>query len=131
MTERKPPGVGFESWVDRQIREAEQRGEFENLPGRGKPLRGESEPYDEMWWLRQKIEDENLSYVPPTLALRKDDQDALAAARKARSEQEVRQLITDINTRIREAIRHPLEGPPLNMAPLDVERVVREWRATR
>ena len=32
MTERKPPGVSFESWVDKQIREAEARGEFAELP---------------------------------------------------------------------------------------------------
>ncbi|GAT83553.1 molecular chaperone DnaJ [Streptomyces sp. F-3] len=38
MTERKPPGIPFESWVDRQIREAQQRGEFDRLPGAGRPL---------------------------------------------------------------------------------------------
>jgi hypothetical protein len=35
MTERKPPGVSFDGWVDKQIREAEQRGEFSELPGFG------------------------------------------------------------------------------------------------
>ncbi|WP_419997781.1 DUF1992 domain-containing protein [Streptomyces boninensis] len=130
MTERKPPGVSFESWVDRQIREAEERGEFANLPGKGKPLTGENEPYDEMWWLRQKLERENLSYTPPTLALRKEAQDALKAARKAPTEQEARQLIEAINTRIREALRHPLEGPPLNITPFDTDHVAKEWRAS-
>ncbi|WP_037834016.1 DnaJ family domain-containing protein, partial [Streptomyces sp. NRRL S-481] len=37
MTERKPPGVDFGSWVDKQIRDAETRGEFDRLPGAGKP----------------------------------------------------------------------------------------------
>ena len=36
MTERKPPGVSFESWTDRQIREAEARGEFAELPDAGR-----------------------------------------------------------------------------------------------
>ena len=35
MTERKPPGVSWESWIDRQIREAEERGAFADLPGAG------------------------------------------------------------------------------------------------
>jgi hypothetical protein len=38
MTERKPPGMSFESWVDKQIREATERGEFDGLPGAGKPI---------------------------------------------------------------------------------------------
>ncbi|MBY8850638.1 hypothetical protein [Saccharothrix longispora] len=29
MTERKPAGVGLETWIERQIREAQERGEFE------------------------------------------------------------------------------------------------------
>ncbi|MEV4218944.1 DUF1992 domain-containing protein [Nonomuraea sp. NPDC049725] len=52
MTERKPGGMQFESWVDRQIREAQERGEFDDLPGAGKPLPGADKPYDEHWWIK-------------------------------------------------------------------------------
>lgn len=45
----------YESVVERRIREAMERGEFENLPGAGEPLRGAGEPYDEMWWVRAWI----------------------------------------------------------------------------
>ena len=38
MTERKPPGMSFTSWIDQQINEATERGLFDNLPGAGKPL---------------------------------------------------------------------------------------------
>lgn len=38
MTERKPTGQSFESWVDKQIREAAERGELADLPGAGRPL---------------------------------------------------------------------------------------------
>ncbi len=131
MTERKPPGVGFESWVDRQIREAAERGAFDNLSGAGQPLRDEHTPYDENWWLRAKLERENVSVLPPTLALRKDAEEALAAARTAPSERRVRKILEEINDRIREAIRRPPEGPPLNLAPFDVAAVVAEWRAER
>ena len=48
MTDDRRPEVRFESWVDKRIREATERGEFENLPGAGKPLRGLGRPYDDM-----------------------------------------------------------------------------------
>jgi hypothetical protein len=49
MTARKPPGVGWESWIDKQIREAEERGEFEDLPGAGQPIPDLDKPFDELW----------------------------------------------------------------------------------
>lgn len=128
MTERKPPGVSFESWVDRQIREATERGEFDDLPGAGKPLTGLDKPYDELWWVREKMARENVSYLPPTLALRKEAEDALAAAERARSEREVRRIVADVNDKIRAALRNPPPGPPLNLTPYDPEDVVRSWR---
>jgi DnaJ family protein C protein 28 len=39
----------WESAVDKQIREAQERGEFDNLPGRGKPLH--LEDWDQEWGL--------------------------------------------------------------------------------
>jgi hypothetical protein len=128
MTERKRPAVSFESWLDRQIREAAEHGEFDDLPGAGKPLPHLNKPYDELWWVKEKMQRENLSFLPPTLVLRKEAEDALAAASRARSEREVRQIVSDLNDKIREAIRRPPAGPPLNLAPIDVEQVVREWR---
>ncbi|MBF8187609.1 DUF1992 domain-containing protein [Nonomuraea sp. K274] len=132
MSERKPIGVPFETWIDRQIREAEERGEFDDLPGAGKPLPGIDRPLDEMWWIKQKIESEGLSMpLPPTLALRKEAEQALAEARDARSETEARQIVEDINHKIREAIRTGLSGPPLNLMPFDVDQIVSEWRRRR
>ncbi|MFB4269010.1 DUF1992 domain-containing protein [Nonomuraea sp. GTA35] len=132
MTDRKPLGMPFESWIDRQIREAEERGEFEDLPGKGKPLPGEGRPLDEMWWIKQKIESEGLSMpLPPTLALRKDAEEALRQARGARSEAEARRIVEKINERIRDAIRTGLSGPPLDLVPFDVDRIVSEWRQSR
>jgi hypothetical protein len=128
MTERKPPGVGFETWVERQIREAAERGEFDNLPGAGKPIPDLDAPHDELWWIKQKLRRENFSYLPPTIALRKAAEDALETASQAGSEAEVRRIVGDINRRILEGNRKAASGPPLNLAPFDVERVVRSWR---
>jgi hypothetical protein len=128
MTERKPPGVGFEPWVERQIREAAERGEFDNLPGAGKPIPDLDKPHDELWWIKQKLRRENLSYLPRTLALRKEAEDALLAASQAGSEAQVRRIMAEINSKILDGNRKAASGPPLNLAPFDVERVVRNWR---
>lgn len=37
---RKPKGPSWESWVEQQIRVGMERGDFENLPGKGRPLEG-------------------------------------------------------------------------------------------
>jgi hypothetical protein len=132
VSERKPPGVPFENWVDRQIREAMERGEFDDLPGAGKPIPGLDRPYDEMWWIKQKVRAEGLSMpLPPTLQLRKDAEEALRLAEGARTEAELRRIVGEINARIREAIRTGLSGPPLNLVPYDVERLVARWRERR
>ncbi|UQA91858.1 DnaJ family domain-containing protein [Streptomyces halobius] len=129
MTERKPPGVSFESWVDKQIREATERGDFDRLSGAGKPLPHLDQPYDEMWWIKDKMSREHLSCLPPTLALRKEAEEALEAASNAPSEAALRRILTAVNERIDAALRTELDGPPLNLTPFDIDEVARNWRA--
>jgi hypothetical protein len=43
----------WESAVDQQIREAQERGDFDNLPGQGRPL--PAEPWDDEWGLAHHI----------------------------------------------------------------------------
>ncbi len=131
MTERKPAGVRFETWIDRQIRQATERGEFEDLPGSGAPLAGLGKPYDELWWVKGKLRREGLSYLPPSLALRKEVHDVVEGATQARTEAEVRERIGAINEKIREAIRAGIRGPEVKLALVDTERVVKEWRRAR
>ena len=131
MTERRPPGIGFGTWVERQIREATERGEFDNLPGAGKPIADLDKPHDELWWVKQKLRREHLSWLPPTIALRKEAEEALLAASRAGSEDQVRRIVADINRKILEGNRKAASGPPLNLMPFDVERVARTWRERR
>ncbi|MFI9812872.1 DnaJ family domain-containing protein [Saccharothrix variisporea] len=131
MTQRKPAGVGFETWVERQIREAQEKGEFDGLPGAGKPLSGLAGPHDELWWVKEKVRREEGTVLPPTLQLRKEAAEAREAAGRAASEEEVRRILGEINAKITEAIRKPMSGPPLNLMTFDVEHVVREWRISR
>jgi DnaJ-like protein len=131
MTERKPPGTGFGAWVERRIREAVERGEFDNLPGAGRPIADLDKPHDELWWVKAKLRRENLSYLPPMMALRKEVEDALGEAYQAGSEAQVRRIVAAINARIVEGNRKAASGPPPNLMPFDVERVVRTWRERR
>lgn len=131
MTERKPPGVSWETWIDRQVRHGMEDGAFDDLPGHGKPIPGIDRPRDELWWVRDKLRREGVSYLPPTLALRKDVEDARGAIDAATTEAEVRQIVTEINQRIRQVNRLATSGPPSNLMPLDEQATVDRWRAAR
>ncbi len=128
MTQRKPSGLRWESWIDRQIRQATERGEFKDLPGAGKPIQDLDKPHDEMWWVKRKLRDEGLSYLPPSLALRKEASEARTAALRAPSEAEARRLIEAINETIRDANRTGIRGPSLMLVPFDVDGILEEWR---
>jgi len=128
MTERKPAGVTWDTWIDKQIREAEARGEFDNLPGKGKPLPDIDRPRDELWWVREKLRREDIQFLPPTLQVRKDLDETREKIRQATSEAEVRRLVTEINEQIRHVNRTVVSGPPSTLMPLDIELVVERWR---
>jgi hypothetical protein len=131
MTVRKPRGVSWESWIERQIREAMEQGEFDDLPGTGKPLPDLDQPHDETWWLKEKLRRENVSLLPPVLALRKEVEDALTQIAEADTETAVRQIVATINARIVHVNSHTTSGPPSTTMPLDVDRIVEEWRNRR
>ncbi|MGA4508770.1 DUF1992 domain-containing protein [Propionibacteriaceae bacterium G1746] len=133
MTDEPPrwrPPV-FETWIDRQVREATERGEFDNLPGAGKPV-DLGDPNDELWWVRRKLANEDLTAALPTsLQLRKEKQhiqDTLADVHDATL---AKRLIDDLNDRIRDANARQVEKVPIFTAPLDVEATMVEWRRRR
>lgn len=131
MTERKPPGVSFESWIDRQIREATERGEFDNLPGAGKPIPDLDKSNDELWWIRQKMRREGASTeaaLPTPLRLRAEIHRLPETVRPLRTEQAVRDAVAELNQRIMDWLRAP-HGPQVVVTQVDVETVVARWRA--
>lgn len=131
MQGRKPPGVSWESWVERQIREGIERGDFDGLPGEGRPIADIDRPRDDLWWVRQKLAREQVAYLPPTLQIRKDREDALRQVDAATSEEAVRAIVDDINRRIARVNSTELVGPPSTVAKLDVDEVLTRWRAAR
>ena len=128
MTGRKPAGISWESWIDRQVREAQERGEFEHLPGAGKPIPGLGDTHDELWWLKQMLEREKLSVTPAALGLRKDVEQAIERIRQAPTESLVRRIVAAIIEKIATGNAHATDGPPSDIAPLDADRIVAQWR---
>jgi hypothetical protein len=127
-------GGSYQSWIDRQIAAAEERGEFDDLPGAGKPLPHLGRADDPDWWIKRLIEREQLEMsaaLPPQLALRKEAHDLPDRVLELRTEQAVRDLVDDFNIRVRDCWRQPLEGPPVVVRTIDPEPLVAHWRAHR
>lgn len=119
-------------WVDLQVREAMARGDFDNLPGTGKPIKNLGTQHDPNWWVKQLIEREKITGVlPPALQLRKDDAELEEQLDRHTAESEVRRLLEDFNQRVMKARYTPVDGPPLVTMPRDVEAEVDAWRERR
>ena len=131
MTKRLPPGTSFESWIDQQVRAAREAGEFDDLPGAGKPLADLDEVYDPAWWLKQWLRRENVSVLPRALELRASVEKALAAVIELRSEDEVRARLEALNAEIRRVNATTTSGPATGVSPLDVEEILRDYRRRR
>ncbi len=131
MPQSKPPGKSYHDWIEELIREAEQAGAFERLEGAGRPIPGITDPYDPDWWVRKLLKREKLSILPPALDLLRKVEAGLDAAWTARREDDVRAQVTTLNAEIARVNSRIAEGPATQLAPLDVESVVVEWRARR
>lgn len=131
MTERKPPGMTWETWIDRQIRDAQDRGEFDDLSLHGKPLPGLDGPRDPDWWHKSLLAREGVAQIPTTLRVRKELEQSLQAVAAADTEEEVREIVAGINRRIYDVNRLASSGPPSTLVMLDVDRVVRTWAEGR
>ncbi|WP_067658295.1 J-domain-containing protein [Nocardia harenae] len=133
MTERKPARQSFESWVDKQVRAAEERGEFRNLRGFGKPIPGAGAPVQEDAWLRSYLQREGADtglMLPTPLLLRRDAERIGVTVRDCSTEEQVRAEVAALNRRIVEYLRIP-SGPVVPVSTVEVEVVVAEWRRER
>lgn len=131
MTERKPANVSFESWVEAQIRAAQDRGDFADLPGAGKPLRGTGD--DDQWWLKEFLKREELdtgALLPEGLRLRKEVELLPAAAAALPTEERVRALVEELNERIDQCVRTHT-GPTVLVRFVDPDAIVDGWRTDR
>jgi hypothetical protein len=123
----------YESALDRQIRLAAERGAFDDLPGKGKPLPGLDEPDDELWWVRRYLDREGISrdtLLPPSVQLRKELDRLPETLRELPTEAAVRDAVGELNLRVVEHLRAP-SGPRVRVGKVDVEDAVRRWREGR
>lgn len=131
MTQRKPPGTSWETWVESQIRVAMEEGAFDNLPGAGKPLPNSGEEYDPLWWVKQLVQREQISVLPPALELLRKAEAELATIESLPDEATVRRRLDALNVEIAKANATVMDGPPTRLGTLDVDRVVARWRRAR
>ncbi|WP_353950914.1 DUF1992 domain-containing protein [Knoellia sp. S7-12] len=124
-----------ESWVEKQIREAQERGEFDNLPGAGKPLKGLDDP-DPDWWVKKMMAREGLDMgdaLPPVLLLRREHASFPESLLDVRTEDGVREVLRDYNLRVIDDRRRPALGKesPAWAPWADVEAMVERWKQLR
>jgi len=131
MTDSAWTGPLFETFIDRQIREATERGAFKDLPGAGKPIPDLDGPHDELWWVKQLARREKVSLLPPALALRREVEDVHLTVAQERSERAVRRVVAALNERIAAERRALMQTGAAPLRPLDVADILREWHEQR
>ena len=131
MTEQKPPGTSWESWIEQQIREAQEAGAFDQLPGAGKPLPNLTGEYDPLWWVKKLVQREQISILPPSLELLRKVESELAKIWQLSDEAQVRSRVLALNAEIAKVNGRAAEGPPTRLGVLNADDVVAEWRARR
>jgi hypothetical protein len=123
----------LESLIDAQLRMAQERGDFENLPGSGKPLPKTHSPEDELWWIKDYVRREGLpteAMLPTSLQLSREIERLPDRVGKLASEQLVREVVADLNRRVTDYLRLP-SGPYAPVRRVDPDEVVRDWQAAR
>lgn len=119
-------------WVDLQVQRAIERGEFDGLPGIGKPIDDLGTTHDPDWWLKRFIEREQVTGVlPPALSLRVEATRLETVLDALSSERRVREVLEDFNARVVAARRQLQGGPPVITPLRDVEAEVQAWRERR
>jgi len=119
-------------WVDLQIQQAMERGDFDDLPGYGKPIEGIGSDHDPDWWLKKLVERERITGVlPPALQIRKEDAELDGRLDRINAEREVRREVEDFNERVRKARIQPLGGLPMITLERDVDVEVTGWQDRR
>jgi Domain of unknown function (DUF1992) len=126
--------MSFPSWIDQQIADAERRGVFDDLPGKGKPLnlKPTGGDYGDAW-VRDYARREGVQpdeFLPTPLRLRREIEQLTEVVGEFRSEEEIREVAGEINRRIVEWRRIPV-GPQVHVRPVNADDLVARWRAAQ
>lgn len=137
----RPQGSGSPRWatqeerwaaVEASIQMAIRRGEFDDLPGTGKPLEGLGASNDPDWWIKRKIEREGLTgMAPPAIQLRNEHGAMEQTLDGLSREADVRAHLDDFNRRVRQARMQLEGGPPVVTPTRNIDAEVVAWRERR
>lgn len=116
--------------ADMHIRKAIERGEFDDLPGSGKPL-DLPDRYDPDWWLKNLLKRERFVVLPPSIQLRMEDAALDERLDEIWVEEDVRHEVEAFNRRVLRGRYQAPAGPPLVTMPRDVEATVAAWADRR
>ncbi|MGK9221234.1 MULTISPECIES: DUF1992 domain-containing protein [unclassified Microbacterium] len=120
------------AYVEMVIQQAMRRGEFDDLPGAGRPIEGLGTSHDPDWWIRRKIEREGLTGIgPPALQLRTEHAALHETLDGFSREADVRAHLDDFNRRVRLARMQLLGGPPVVTPMVDIDAEVAAWAERR
>ncbi len=117
--------------VERRIVEAMQRGEFDNLPGAGKPLHIESPPpkNEDLWWALKIMRQAEV--VPDEIRYRKRIDELRREVAAADSEQKALAAVRALNDQIRKLNRMGTNVIPTTLTTFDEANLLAQWRRGR
>ena len=124
----EPPSLrAWESLAESRLQAAIDGGEFQNLPGMGKPL-PDVNPNDKHWWLKQKCRDEGLEVLPPALELKRDVERAWREIEESwerhRDVERLHGELSALNRLIAERNVRVGWGPPSDVQPFDIDKEI-------
>jgi hypothetical protein len=120
------------AYVESAIQQAIREGAFDDLPGAGQPIEDLGTHHDPDWWIRRKIQAENLRGLgPAALTLRVEDGEFEQRMDALSREADVREAVEDFNRRVKHARLQLLGGPPVVTSLRDADAEVEAWRQRR
>src|SRR4051812_22176560 len=121
--------------VEAKIRAAQERGDFDDLPGKGKPLKL-PEVHDPDWWIKSLVQREGIdtsALVHPTIALRREADTFPQSLAALTTDEQVRAVLEDFNRRVVAEWRRATTraGPPGVAPPVGGGAVVERLGGVR
>jgi hypothetical protein len=127
-----PPMTPREQRIEGAVEEAIARGDFDDLPGAGKPL-DLPDTHDPDWWIKQRIADDDVdrdALLPPVMLLRKEYERLDETLVELLDEDAVRAYAEDYSSRV---MRDRLVSPQNQQIALtlDADDAVARWHRVR
>jgi hypothetical protein len=119
-------------WVEDAVEEAIARGDFDDLPGAGKPLDLGSH-HDPDWWIKQRIAEGDVdpaALLPTVVLLRREYAARDETLVELADEEAVREYAEDFTSRVLDdRLAHPMAR--MISPTLETEEALERWRVLR